>query len=225
MKTATERPWGSLSWPNRISLLRLLLVAPFIVLLLSQGDDGWPWARHVAIAIFVVMAVSDMVDGILARRLQQKTRLGAILDPLADKILIISSVLVLSQPAKAVPDAMLPNWVVVAVVGKDLWIVIGFLVVYLVTDKLRAEPSISGKASTMAQLLMVGFVLVAPELDAAAPGLALGKWIVRVLMYAVAVLAALAVISYTRKGLRTIAQHQKPLENHRATHDQPHAPD
>ncbi|MCE5324798.1 MAG: CDP-alcohol phosphatidyltransferase family protein [Planctomycetaceae bacterium] len=224
MNTAA-RPWGSLSWPNRISLLRLLLVAPFIVLLLNQGQSGWPWARHVATAIFVVMALSDVVDGFLARRLQQKTRLGAILDPLADKILIISSVLVLSQPAKAASDAVLPNWVVVAVVGKDLWVVIGFVVVYLVTDKLRAEPSLSGKLCTLGQLLMVGFVLVAPELDALVPGWTLGGWIVRCLTYAVTALAALAVISYTRKGLRTIAQHQKPLENHRPANDHTHAPD
>ncbi len=219
MNTAAARPWGSLSWPNRISLLRLLLVGPFIVLLLSQGEEGWPWARHGAVAIFLVMAASDAADGFLARRLQQKTRLGAILDPLADKILIISSVLVLSQHAGAVPNAVLPIWVVVAAVGKDLWVVIGFLVVYLVTDKLRVEPSISGKLCTLGQLLMVGFVLVAPELDALAPNWFLGKWIVRGLSYAVTALAALAVISYTRKGLRTIAQHQKPLDNHRPAND------
>jgi len=213
------KPWGSLSWPNRISLLRLLLVAPFVVLLLNQNRPEWYLARHGAILIFIAMAFSDVIDGLLARRLDARTRLGTLLDPMADKALVTASVIVLSLEASAVKGARLPNWVVVAVVGKDLWVVIGSLVVYLVTDRLKITPTRSGKLSTFAQLLMVGFALIAPDinwmLSAYVEGLEdrpVGTWIVQGLSYAVAGLCVLALISYTRLGLRFIVAEQKPLD-------------
>lgn len=204
------KPWKALSWPNRISLLRLLLIGPFIVLLLNQFR--WPWARHAALGIFVVTAWSDFLDGMLARRLNAKTRLGAILDPLADKALVISAVVLLSLPGTA-PDARhaLPNWVVVAVVGKDLWVVIGCLVVYLVTDRLRVQPTAAGKACTVGQLVMVGYVLLAPDLDRLASGL--GSWGSLVMSWTVAALCVFAIISYTRLGLSFVVAEDKPLEN------------
>lgn len=210
MHSNEVKPWGSLNWPNRISILRLLAVCPFIVMLLNQ--DKWPWARYASLAVFVIVAVSDIIDGMLARRLNAKTRLGAILDPLADKALIICSAVLLSLPSSAVPGAKLPNWVVVAIVGKDMWVIIGFMVVYLVTDRFRIVPTWSGKICTTGQLVMVGFVLITPDINRLHDGL--GRQVATALSFAVAVLCALAVISYTRLGLRFVAQEQKPLENH-----------
>lgn len=200
--------WKALSWPNRISLLRLLLVWPFVVLLLNRGV--WPWARHAALGIFVVMGVSDFLDGLLARRLRARTRLGAILDPLADKVLIICTVFLLSQPG---PDRTppLPNWVVVAVVGKDLWVVIGWIVIYLVTDRLRVQPTAAGKACTVGQILLVAYVLLAADLDALVPPL--GTVGAMTLSWISAALSVVAIISYTRLGLRFVAAEGKPLED------------
>jgi len=215
------RPWGSLSWPNRISLLRLLLVAPFIVLMMNQRV--WPYARWSAVAIFTVMALSDLVDGVMARRLGQKTRLGAILDPLADKVLIICAVVLLSLRDSAVPGARLDNWVVVAIVGKDLWVIIGFVVIYLVTDRFCVRPTLAGKAATCGQLVMVGLVLVAPDFNRLSPRL--GSYLAAGASWAVMALSAAAVISYTRLGLTFIAERDKPLEAN-GGEDQPQdAPD
>lgn len=215
MSRTTPQPWGSLSWPNRISLLRLLLTGPFIVLVLNQRQwvaGPWSWARHVGLVILIVMALSDIADGVLARRLNAKTRLGAILDPLADKILIVSAVVLLSLRGSAPSDELaLPNWVVVAVVGKDLWVVIGCLVVYLATDRLRVLPTAAGKACTVGQLCMVGYVLAAPDLDYLVNGL--GRWGVRIMAWVAAGLCVLAIISYTRLGLSFLAAEGKPLEN------------
>lgn len=202
------KPWASLNWPNRISLLRLLLVAPFVMLLMNQG--AWAPARHVALVAFAMLAASDFVDGVLARRLGQRTRLGAMLDPLADKALIICSVVLLSLPDSAVPGARISNWVVVAIVGKDLWVILGFVVVYLVTDRIRIHPTLPGKVSTFGQLVMVGLTLIAPDLNRVAGGAgtqlaAVGGWIV-------AGLSIIAVISYTRLGLSYVAE-QQPMEN------------
>ncbi|MGB2823541.1 MAG: CDP-alcohol phosphatidyltransferase family protein [Phycisphaerae bacterium] len=203
------KTWKALSWPNRISLLRLVLIWPFVVLLLNQQE--LPWARHAALAIFIVMAFSDFLDGLLARRLNAMSRLGAILDPLADKGLIICSVVVLSMPAAAADGLRLPNWVVVAVVGKDLWVIVGTVVVYLVTDRLRVHPTFAGKACTFGQLVMVGYTLLAPDMDRLLDGL--GHWGILAVGWAVVGLSVLAIISYTRLGLSFTMAEGKPLED------------
>lgn len=208
MNGKENKPWASLNWPNRISLLRLLFVAPFIILLVNRPE--WTWARHAALGIFVAMAVSDYLDGLLARKLNQRTRLGAILDPLADKALIIFSVIILSAESWAVPGARIHNWVVVAVVGKDLWVILGFIVLYLVTDRFRVHPIMAGKLSTAGQLVMVVSVLLAPDLNRL--GGSAGTYLAEATQWIVIALSVLAVIGYTRLGLQFVAEGQKPLD-------------
>ena len=225
MKSSQVKPWGALSWPNRISILRLLLVAPFVILLLNQRQWGHA-ARYLGLGIFLVMAFSDLLDGVLARRLNSKTRLGSILDPLADKTLIIFSVLLLARQDSAVPGAKLPNWVVVAVIAKDLWVIVGFVVVYLVTDRFRVRPTLAGKAATAGQLMMVICVLLAPELNALGYGrLRVGGLLVRVASCAVVGLSLLAIIAYTRLGLSFVVEEQKPLDNNTGGHGESNEPD
>ena len=207
-KADLPTPWASLNWPNRITLVRLLLVAPFIALLLNQ--DTLPQARHLAMLVFVVMAVSDLIDGILARRLHQRTRLGTMMDPLADKVLIICSVVLLSIPETAVPGAKISNWVVVAVVAKDLWVMLGFLVIYLVTGQIHVHTVRAGKVSTCGQLVMVALVLVAPDLNDLVSGV--GSRLASVAGWAVACLSVVALISYTRLGLGLVAESDRPVE-------------
>jgi phosphatidylglycerophosphate synthase len=139
---------------------------------------------------------------------------------MADKIMIICSVVLLSQPNCWVREAPLPNWVVVLVVAKDLWVTLGFLVVYLVTDRFRIRPTIAGKLCTAVQCLMVGFTLMAPEWNLLAERLgvkvALGTWIALGMSWATAGACVAAAISYTVLGLAFIATEQKPLEDHGA---------
>ena len=180
-QAAPTRPWAYLSWPNRISPLRLLLVAPFVVLMGHPQSRGL--FRYLALGIFVFMALSDLVDGFLARRLGRSTRLGAILDPLADKALITCAAILLSLEHSHVRGARLPDWVVVLIVGKDLWVVVGFLVVFLLTGRVKVMPTMPGKMVTCAQLMMVTAVLISPELNAV--GLPVGTWVARVLWWAV----------------------------------------
>lgn len=194
--------WRALNWPNRISLLRVLGVAPFVVLLLNQ--DAWAPARHAALGVFVTIALSDALDGYLARRLDQSTRLGKILDPLADKLLITCSVFLLASGAAAVPGLRLPVWVVVAVVGKDLWVVLGFLVLFLITGEIRVHPTRVGKLCTLAQLVMVGGVLLAPDLNDVTDGG--GTILAGSLTWTVVGLCILSVMSYTRLGVVFLAE-------------------
>jgi len=201
---------GALNWPNRISFFRLLGIVPFVVLLIYQRQWGPP-ARYAALALFVAMGLSDFLDGRLARRLHLCTRLGAILDPLADKTLIICAVVLLALPASAMPGAPLSAWVVVLVVGKDLWVMVGFVVTVLVTNRFRVHPTVAGKACTVGQFVMVSFFLVAPDLNALCEPL--GTRIAQGLSWGAAALSLLAAVSYTRLGLEFIGQAQKPLED------------
>lgn len=198
----TTRPWAYLSWPNRITLVRLALVAPFFVLM--QHHQARPLYRHLALAIFMIMALSDLADGFLARRLGRKSSLGAILDPLADKTLIICAAVLLSLPHSAVRGARLPDWVVVMIVGKDLWVIVGFVLVSLLTGRVRVSPSAAGKLCTPAQLVMVASVLLSPELNML--GWRVGSRLASGLWWAVAALCAVSVISYTRMGISFVAE-------------------
>ncbi len=194
--------WRALNWPNRISLLRVLGVAPFVVLLLTQQQ--WPAARRVAIVLFAIIALSDALDGYLARRLGQITRLGKILDPLADKLLIACSVVLLASEAGAVDGVQLPVWVVVCVLGKDLWVVAGFMVLFLLTGTLRIQPTRVGKVCTTMQLVMVVVVLVAPDVNAIATDL--GAAAAGVMGWTVMAFCVLSVASYTRLGVIFLAE-------------------
>ena len=200
----THWPWSYLTWPNRISMLRLLLIPPFVMLMLHQrGNEGF---RRLAMGIFAVMAISDWLDGYLARRLKVASRLGAFLDPLADKALIICSAVLLSLPGSQVGDLRLPDWVVVMIVGKDLWVIIGSVVVFMIAGRLKISPTIWGKLCTDGQLAMVFAFLLSPELDKLRAGL--GFSIAHVLWWVVAALCALAVVSYTRLGIAFLAEHE-----------------
>ncbi|HUS47550.1 MAG TPA: CDP-alcohol phosphatidyltransferase family protein [Phycisphaerae bacterium] len=207
MDLARIKPWGSLNWPNRISLLRLLMVVPFVIMLMNQRQ--WPGARYVAMVIFAAMALSDVLDGYLARRLGVRTRLGAILDPLADKVMIICATVLLSLPDSWVAGAPLANWVVVTIVGKDLWVIVGFVVIYLVTDRFRVHPTTMGKACTFSQSCMVALTLLAPDLNLLYAEL--GTWIARLVSWGVALLCVVAAASYTLLGLAFVATEEKPL--------------
>jgi CDP-diacylglycerol--glycerol-3-phosphate 3-phosphatidyltransferase len=207
-----ERPWAYLSWPNRLSLLRLLLVAPFVVLM--QHQQSQDLFRHLAMGIFVFMALSDAADGVLARRTQSASRLGMFLDPLADKALITCAAILLSLDHSHVPGARLPDWVVVLIVGKDLWVIVGFLVVFILTGRARVAPTRVGKISTCGQLMMVTAVLISPDLNRLCPQV--GSWVARVLWWAVAGLCLLAAITYTRLGLTFVAEADRSDQGNRA---------
>ncbi|MHC4334263.1 MAG: CDP-alcohol phosphatidyltransferase family protein, partial [Planctomycetota bacterium] len=177
-----------LSWANRITILRILLIVPFVSFMLKINDPdltvGWHVAmRYLAIGIYMVMAVSDGVDGYLARTRKQVTRLGAFLDPTADKLLITSACLLLASQRSAVDGFLLPPTVVVLIIGKDLFMLIGFVILYLITSQVRIHTVWIGKVATALQLSMVAAILIAPEVS-----LLIGGWIwfLRVLWWSAA---------------------------------------
>lgn len=200
-----------LSWPTRITLVRILLIVPFVDCMLSTHDPKLDPAsqnllRYIAITLFVLMAVSDAVDGYWARHRKQITRLGTFLDPLADKLLMTSASLLLVSQKGHVEGFPLPMTVVVLIIGKDVLITIGFLILYLITSQTHIVPVFAGKLATALQLVMVTAVLVAPELSYVFPPY---RWLVQALWWAAAGAAVFSTLVYIRDGSRYIEQYER----------------
>jgi len=204
-----------LSWASRITILRILLIIPFVSFMLKINDtalslDARNAMRYVSIVIFLVMAVSDVIDGYLARRKKQITKLGAFLDPLADKLLMTCACLLLASQRGHVEGFLLPPTVVVLIIGKDLFLLIGFSIVYLITSQIRIAPVFIGKLATTLQLSMVAGILIAPEVSGALPS---WIWFLRVLWWSAASTAILTTLIYIRNGSRYIEQYEQSLTN------------
>lgn len=148
-----------------LTMLRLLLLPVFLWVLLSDaGDDSPHRNRRVAVGIFAVMAITDKLDGYIARKLNQASRIGALLDPVADKLLIATSVIVLSFPFAAPSGFRIPPPVVAIIYGKDLLVAIGVLVLLTKVGKVTITPRPLGKIATFVQLVLVILTLLAPDL-------------------------------------------------------------
>jgi len=200
-----------LNWANRFTVLRILLIAPFVSCMLKINDPRFGTAvRYTAIVIYLFMVVSDILDGYFARRKKQVTRLGAFLDPLADKLLITSACLVLASQRGRVEGVLLPPTVVVLIICKDLFLVIGFIIVYFITSQLRIVPVFVGKLATALQLSMVAAILIAPEVFRVWAG---WIWFLRTVWWSAAGSAILATLIYIRNGIRYIEEYEQGLAN------------
>lgn len=207
-----------LNWATRITIFRVLLIVPFVSFMLKTndpalGDAGRSAMRYVAILLFLLMAISDAVDGYLARRKNQITTLGSFLDPIADKLLVTSACLLLASQRGHVEEFLLPPTVVVFIIGKDLFLLIGFVIVYLITSKIHIAPVFIGKLATALQLSMVAGILIAPEVSAVLPG---WIWLLRILWWSAAGTALLATLIYIRDGSRYIEAYEQNLVNKNA---------
>ncbi|MCH7646671.1 MAG: CDP-alcohol phosphatidyltransferase family protein, partial [Nitrospinae bacterium] len=112
--------------PNGITLLRILVI-PFFVMLLIYGMAGW------ALGVFILTAITDAIDGYIARTRKQRTPLGEVLDPLADKLLLTTAFITLAYLR------ILPAWLAILVVSRDVILVFGSLLLHLITGSLRLE--------------------------------------------------------------------------------------
>jgi cardiolipin synthase len=135
-----------LNIPNLISLARILLV-PVIVWAIASNE------MQVAFGLFVVAGLSDLVDGFLAKQFRMATELGAYLDPLADKAMLVSIYVTLG-----IVEAV-PRWLVILVVSRDIMIVTAVILSWLVDKPVKLKPLLVSKLNTLAQVLLAAFVL------------------------------------------------------------------
>ena len=184
-QAGTRRQAGiALSIPNLITLGRILLV-PIVVWAIAT-----PGAMWIAFVLFLVAGVSDAVDGYLAKRFAMTTELGAYLDPLADKALIVSIYLTLGI------NNLIPRWLVILVVSRDILIVGGIMLSWVIGNPLKIKPLLVSKLNTVAQILFACVVLGSLGFAIPADTLTL------VLMGVVAVLTLLSVAAYLAEWVR-----------------------
>lgn len=149
--------------PNLLTVVRMALIPVFVGALYYQRF-GW------ALAVFVAAGVTDGLDGLFARRFNQYSQLGQILDPIADKLLLVTSFVTLSLPSIVTHSALVgppprhlpvPFWVTAAVISRDIFIVVGAATINIVTGFRGFRPSWLGKMNTTVQILSVVLILVA----------------------------------------------------------------
>jgi cardiolipin synthase (CMP-forming) len=178
-----ETPGRGLSIPNLITLGRILLV-PVVVWAITSGE------MRIAFLLFLAAGISDAIDGFLAKRFHMTSELGAYLDPLADKALIVSIYIALGIAGA------LPIFLVILVVSRDIMIISAFLLSWLVGRPMPIRPLLVSKANTVAQILLATLVLAeqAFQFDAVVAA--------KLLMALVAVLTLLSIAFYLAEWVR-----------------------
>lgn len=180
-----------MSLANKISVLRILL-APCIVASLVYYQPERDGLRYLTFALFVVGILSDAMDGFIARSQRQQSQLGTLLDPLADKLLILSTLISLST-IRALPNWLrIPAWFNLVVISRDVILVAGTTLLFVLKGTLAVRPSRLGKWTVAAQMLVVSCVL-------------LGLPFKPPLLVATALLTVCSGLDYIRMGMRLLS--------------------
>ncbi len=133
--------------PNTLTIGRIVIIPIFITAIVYKR-------YNYALYLFIVAALTDIFDGLFARLKNQKTALGTFLDPLADKFLLVTSFIVLST------YGWIPKWLTITVISRDIIVIIGWFLLYLITDTTNVEPSLLGKATIWIQSILIAYVLI-----------------------------------------------------------------
>jgi CDP-diacylglycerol--glycerol-3-phosphate 3-phosphatidyltransferase len=144
---------------NKVTIMRMLLIPFFVVEVLYYVKTGNEVYRVLGILCFAVSAICDGVDGYIARRYNQRSELGAILDPIADKLLLVSGVILLSFD-HAPQLGSIPLWLTGTILGRDLLLLIGFIVIQMTVGRVHVRPRMLGKIATVFQMISVVWVLL-----------------------------------------------------------------
>jgi CDP-diacylglycerol--glycerol-3-phosphate 3-phosphatidyltransferase len=150
---------AAMTTANKITILRILLVPFFVVEILYYVQSGNELHRLLGLLAFAVAAILDGVDGYVARRYNQRSVLGTILDPLADKLLLVSAIVVLSFDHR--PHlGQIPLWLTGTIIGRDLLLAFGSVTVRLVVGRILVRPRVTGKFATVFQMVVVSWILL-----------------------------------------------------------------
>ena len=142
-----------LNWPNRLTMLRIIIVPVFIIAILYHRLE-------IGLILFIVAAITDALDGYIARAFNAKTPLGTVLDPIADKMLVGTAFLCFSLVTGLPEYIKMPIYVPIIVISRDVIILIGALIIYLVTGGIDVKPTVIGKLTTFFQMVTIIAVLL-----------------------------------------------------------------
>ena len=175
--------------PNYITLFRLF-ITPFFFTVLVSYEPGKESNRLAALALFALASLTDALDGFIARVTKSRTELGRFLDPLADKLLLVTGYIgLLFVPALAYRP---PLWITVTIIFRDFFIIAGLAVIFLMTGRVRVDPNLLGKFTTAFQMITLIAILL--------------NWNFSVLLWnATAVLTILSCVVYFARELRRLS--------------------
>lgn len=186
---------------NRITLLRIAAVPVFVLMLVYYTMGlmrGQPKEIHriAALTIFLAAALTDALDGYLARARGEITALGRVLDPLADKALLLSGLILLGRPSLPAEILHVPIWFLVLVVSRDVVLLLGAVVIHTVSGRLEVRPRVLGKLATVFQMITILWILAKGDRR-------LFLWWVG----AAAVCTFVSGLQYLADGLKQLEQH------------------
>lgn len=182
---------------NKVTIARILLIPFFVVEMLNYVKTGNEVHRFAGLLTFALAAILDGVDGYIARHYNQMSELGTILDPLADKLLLVSGVVLLSFDHRPLLGQF-PFWFAGTIIGRDIVILIGMVVIQMTAGKVTARPHVIGKMATVLQMISVLWLLM--QWDAAFGE----KWTLLWTATAAA-LTGLSGIFYVLNGMRQLS--------------------
>jgi len=168
--------------PNILTITRILLL-PFFAASMIYREYSF------ALLLFIIAAVTDILDGLVARITKQITDFGKILDPVADKFFLLTSFILMSV------YELMPKWLTIIVISKDLIVTTGCVILYFVTSKLKVEPSIWGKSASALQFMLIGLILLSLKFRGHAD-------FPSIVFVVVAVITSISGIHYVIQGLK-----------------------
>lgn len=184
--------------PNLLTLVRILLIPLIVILFWMEGDDG----RWITLAVFVTACLTDFFDGRLARRCGQETKLGRLLDPIADKLLVGSMLLVLCAFGRITGPA-----IVAAVIILCREFAVSGLREFLAGDRVEVPVSRAAKWKTTIQLIALGFLIVGSAAPAWIPAVAIGE----AALWVATLLAVTSAYEYFNAGMRHVSGEQRRI--------------
>jgi cardiolipin synthase len=171
-----------LNLPNTLTITRIVMIPLFTTAVIYKRYDY-------ALYIFIIAALTDAFDGLVARLANQKTELGTFLDPLADKFLLVTAFIVFSI------NDLIPTWLTITVISRDLIVVIGWMLIYLITHTSSVKPTLTGKTAIAMQLLLLCYILLMVNFVALPD-------IRNILMWITAALTVMSGLHYIYRGLK-----------------------
>ncbi|HTV41365.1 MAG TPA: CDP-diacylglycerol--glycerol-3-phosphate 3-phosphatidyltransferase [Candidatus Sulfotelmatobacter sp.] len=184
---------------NKITIFRILLIPAFVIEMIYYVRTGNEAHRLAGVLLFGITAASDGVDGYVARRYKQISELGKILDPLADKLLLLSGIVFLSFD-NAPYFRQIPLWLTGAIIGRDLLLAIGSVVIRSVVGKIIVHPRITGKIATVFQMIVIIWILLGWDL--VAHGYLLRAWFIGAGLF-----TGISGILYVFDGMKQLSAH------------------
>lgn len=177
-----------MNFANKISTFRILSIPFFIACLIYYSPEK-PYFRFLALIIFILAVISDAVDGYIARKSKQQSKAGLVLDPLGDKLLLMSAYIFLSQLSRF--PLKFPLWVTFIIISRDAIIIMGTVVIYMVRQNIEIYPTRWGKITTALQMLSALLVLLQFKLSF-------------IFWWLAVIFTVISGIDYIRKGFKTL---------------------